>query len=454
MTSEVLREIDTIVVLMMESRSFDHVLGHMSLDGASHEGLVDGFTGTPIDGYLLDSVYANASQGRVYQPFELRDGVFSGGMGDDREATKMVLGRKTATGYAMDGFVRAYHRQMDGHRSQRPLPMTFLRAGDAPVTNFLARNYAICDRWFAPLPTGSIPNRLMAACGVSNILDTPSNLLSHHPTVFDWLNARGVSYRVYHDGLSFFTLCPWMLDEVAGDRFRDAGRLMHDVLNEPDQTFPRFIYVEPSYFDGPVRSDKEANDNRPPSSMAAGEKFLLSVYEALRANPARFERTLLLVSYASSGGFYDHVPPLPIRHEGSEWACETTGLRVPMIAVSPHVESGTVYHGALDHTSILQLLADKFDAGRAYSPAVAARREQGIGSAASVLNLAAPRDKIPAPPRAPRSRRRQRHIESASQSHASNAFYLAARALCDHSPSRVARTYPEFWREFAGADLM
>jgi phospholipase C len=459
MMSEVLRGIDTIVVLMMESRSFDHVLGHLGLDGAMHAGLIDGLSGLPIDGLLTDPNCANTSLGRIYQPFELRDGVLPGGLSDDRESVKVSMGRKHgSSAYAMDGFVRAYYRRSEAQRSQRPLPMAFLRAADAPVTNFLARNYAVCDQWFAPLPTGSIPNRLMAMCGVSNIVDTPSNLLSYHPTVFDWMNARRLRYRVYHDGLSFFTLCPWMLDDVAGDRCRDAGRLAEDFFSEPDETFPQFVFVEPSYFDGPVRSDKEANDNRPPSSMAAGEKFLLSVYEAIRANPERFQRTLFIVTYASHGGFYDHVSPLPIRHESltdsNEAVFATTGLRVPAIVVSPHVESGTVYHGRLDHTSILQLMADKFDGGRPYSAAVAARAEQGIGSVSSVLNLAAPRNKIPVPPAAPlRSRRRQKHID-ASPSLAQNAFYLAARALCDHSPSRVARTYPEFWREFAGSDLM
>lgn len=455
MLSDALRGIDTIVVLMMESRSFDHVLGHLSLDGALYKGRLDGFSGTPIDGVLSDARYTNTCQGRIYQPFELRDGVLPGGLSDDRESAKTSLGRRIGpTQYAMDGFVRSYYRVQDAQRSQRPLPMAFLRAADAPVTNFLARNYGICDRWFAPLPTGSIPNRLMAACGVSNLIDTPSDLLSHHPTVFDWMNERRLRYRVYHDGLSFFTLCPWMLDEVAGDRFRDVGRLAEDVLREPDEAFPQLIIVEPSYFDGPVRSDKESNDNRPPSSMAAGEKFLLSVYDALRSNPRRFERTLFILTYASAGGFYDHVSPLEVDHLAQGTAFETTGMRVPTIIVSPRVESGTVFHDPLDHTSILQLLADKFDGGRPYSAAVAARAAQGIGSASLVLNLADPRNKIPAPPALPaRSRRRQRHCE-ASQSKARNAFHLAARALCDHSPSRVAHTYPEFWREFAGADLM
>lgn len=455
MMSEVLQTIDTIIVLIMESRSFDHVLGHLSLDEATHAGLLDGFSGLPIDGVLKDTQYGNTNQGRVYQPFELRDGVLPGGLSDDRESTKTALGRKLTSGhYAMDGFVRAYYRFAEAQRSQRPLPMAFLRASDAPVTNFLARNYAICDRWFAPLPTGSIPNRLMATCGMSNLADTPSNLLSYHRTVFEWMHEKRLRYRVYQDGLSFFTLCPWMLDDVAGDRFRDAGRFAEDFLCEPDETFPHLVFVEPSYFDGPVRSDKESNDNRPPSSMAAGEKFLLSVYEALRSNPERFQRTLFIVTYASHGGFYDHVSPLSVRHESKDKAFETTGVRVPAIVVTPHVQSGTVFHGALDHTSILQLVADRFDGGRPYSAEVAARAAQGIGSVTSVLNLADPRHKIPAPPTVSmRSRRRRRHIES-SPSTARDAFYLAARALCDHSPSRVARTYPEFWREFAGADLM
>ena len=459
MMSDVLRRVDTIVVLMMESRSFDHVLGHLSLHGAPYEGFLDGLTGLPVDGVLTDTRYGNTCRGRIHQPFEMRDGVLPDGLSDDREAVKTALGRTHSTNvHAMDGFVRAYYRSADAQLYQRPLPMAFMRACDAPVTNFLARNYAVCDRWFAPLPTGSIPNRLMATCGRSNIVDTPSSLLSHHSTVFDWMNQRGLRYRVYHDGLSFFTLCPWMLDDVAGERFRDAGRLTQDFLRERDETFPQLIFVEPSYFDGPVRSDKEANDNRPPSSMAAGEKFLLSVYEALISNPERFERTLFIVTYASHGGFYDHVSPARIRHdahpEASYASFETTGIRVPAIVVSPHVERGTVFHGTLDHTSILQLVAERFDPGRPYSEPVAARAVQGIGSVSSVLNRAAPRTEIPVPPAVPaRSRRHHAHTKS-TPSMAQDAFYLAARALCDHSPSRVARTYPVFWREFAGADLM
>ncbi len=459
MTSDVLRGIDTVVVLMMESRSFDHVLGHLSLDGAPYAGRLNGLSGLPVDGRLLDTHYGNSCQGRIHQPFELRDGVLPEGLSDDREAVKVSLGRTNPTNmYAMDGFVRAYYQSGDAQRSQRPLPMAFLRGSDAPVTNFLARNYAICDRWFAPLPTGSIPNRLMAMSGTSMVADTTSLLLPQHHTVLEWMKARGLRYRVYHDGLSFFTLCPWMLGEVAGDKFRDASRFAEDVLHEPDESFPQLILVEPSYFDAPVRSDKQPNDNRPPSAMAGGEKFLLSIYEALTSNPERFARTLFIVTYASHGGFYDHVAPERIRCDapsGAQYApFETTGARVPSIVVSPHVEPGTVFHGTLDHTSILQLMAERFDAGRAYSPAVAARAAAGIGNVSAVLNREAPRGKSPVPPAAPVRHGRGPSRTRSSHSLAQDAFVLAARALCDHAPSRIARAYPEFWRDYAGADLM
>ncbi|MEX3633258.1 alkaline phosphatase family protein [Paraburkholderia sp. BR14320] len=73
------------------------------------------------------------------------------------------------------------------------------------------------------------------------------------------------------------------------------------------------------------------------------------------------------------GGFFDHVSPLRLPCNVAGFAFETTGLRVPAIPVSPYVSAGGVFSGDLDHTSILQLLAEKFDSHKAYSPAVSAR---------------------------------------------------------------------------------
>ena len=445
-----LGDIDTIIVLMMQSRSFDHVLGHLSLDGGPYEGRLEGLVGTPLEGKLLDPRYANTCRGGVHQPFELRDGVMPSELPEDYHSVRTSLGRRTATGArAMDGFVRAYLQAEYAHRPSRPLPMGFLRSTGAPVTNFLAKNYAICDQWFSPLPTGMAPNRLMATCGYSQITDTAPQLLPLHDTVFDWMRQRGVRYRVYHDGLSFFTLCPWMHGEVTSDRFRSAERLAEDVRAEADATFPQFIYIEPSYFDAPFHIGRPPNDNRPPLPMAPGERFLLRIYEALTANPARFSRTLFIVTYASHGGFYDHVSPPPI-HDGN---FETAGVRVPAIVVSPLVERGTVHSGLLDHTSILQLVAEKFGHGEAYSQPVARRAAQGIGSVSAVLNRGDARASLPVPP-SPRERPGRKCKRSLTpRSFGALAFDLGLRALCDHAPARVASAYPELWQEMWRADL-
>lgn len=440
-------DIDTIVVLMMQSRSFDHVLGHLSLDGGPYEGRLDGLVGTPVDGKLLDTRYENTCEGRVHHPQEMRDGAMSAELPEDSHSVQLSLGRRTSAGErAMDGFVRAH--ALSGQRASRSLPMSFLRCAGAPVTNFLAKSYAVCDRWFAPLPTGMAPNRLMATCGYSLLTDTTSRLLPLHDTVFDWMKQRGIRYRVYHDGLSFFTLGPWMHGEVTSDRFRPAARLADDVQNEPDATFPQVIYIEPSYYDAPFHLGRPPNDNRPPLPMAPGERFLLQVYQALTANPERFGRTLFIVTYASHGGFYDHVSPPPI-HDGP---FKTAGVRVPAIVVSPHVESGTVHGGLLDHTSILQLLAEKFGDG-AYSEAVARRAAQGIGSVSAVLNRGAAREALPVPPSPPERPGRKCKRSLTPRTEGALAFDLAARALCDHAPARVASAYPELWQAMWNAAL-
>lgn len=453
-----LPHIDTIVILMLEGRSFDHLLGHLSLDGGPLEGRLDGLRGTPIDGVLRDSRNETTCAGRVFFPFELRDGVMSGAPSDDRRSVAASLGRALPSGdRAMDGFVRAHFGVEGAQRGARPLPMGFLRAPDAPVTSFLARSYAICDRYFAPLPSGTAPNRLVAMSGHTLVPDTPPRLLPVHETVFDWMRERGVRYRVYHDGLSFFSLCPWMHDEVVSDRFRDASRLAEDILQEPDASFPQVIFVEPSYRDAPAQRDRPPTDNRAPSPMAAGERFLLGIYEALTSNPERFSRTLFVVTYASHGGFYDHVSPPRVRQEAAPGASfapfETMGVRVPSIVVSPWVEPGTVFSSLLDHTSILQMLAERFDGGAPYSEAVLERARQGVGSLSAVLNRRAPRDRAPVPPRAPvRAGRKPSPLPEHGTS-GERAFFLAARALCEHSPSRIHRAHPELWRALSLHEL-
>jgi phospholipase C len=127
------------------------------------------------------------------------------------------------------------------------------------------------------------------------------------------------------------------------------------------------VFIEPEYSDGP---HKDPNDDHPPTGVTKGQALLANLYSILTSNPQRWAKTLLVVTYDEHGGFFDHVPPLPIPTTIADQHIATTGVRVPAFLISPHVEPGSVFKGVLDHTSILQLIADRFGGGAGFSPVV------------------------------------------------------------------------------------
>jgi phospholipase C len=143
--------------------------------------------------------------------------------------------------------------------------------------------------------------------------------------------------------------------------------------------------------------------------VAFGEIFVKGVYQALTSNPARWAKTVLALCYDEHGGFFDHVPPLRVPTDAPPGATyqmgpfASTGPRVPALLISPYAPRQTAAHGLYDHTSLLQMLADRFGAGGApYSAAVEARRQapEPIGSITEALSAEA-RDDVPRIPDAP-----------------------------------------------------
>jgi phospholipase C len=157
------------------------------------------------------------------------------------------------------------------------------------------------------------------------------------------------------------------------------------------------IFIEPQYTDAPVKQ-MSPNDDHPPTSISKGQELLLDIYNALTANPDRWSRTVLIVTYDEHGGFFDHVSPIAVPHHpaGARYVkFSTTGVRVPAFVVSPLVKRGGVFSKPLDHTSILRLIGERFGSGAGYSSDVDQRA--GIGSLGEVLQSEARID-IPAPP--------------------------------------------------------
>ncbi|HLW71555.1 MAG TPA: alkaline phosphatase family protein [Candidatus Binataceae bacterium] len=437
----VLDLIDTIVIVMMENRSFDHLLGYLRLPA---------FGGMKLDGIVDDAAwrqrYANpgkAPDNFLYEPI-LQHDLHIQDPPHERADIKVQLGAPSNGVFPMKGFVRSANGDAQ--------VMHYYTRETVPIMDFFARNFLVCDRWFAPLPAGTQANRLMAMSGYTEIdtnvgdpIEFPDQTLA-----YDWLDQKKVNWRVYHQGFfPFFSMMPRLYEKIAGaPMFRRFDRLAVDFKLESDAKRPRVIFVEPKYTDAPHLG--EGTDDHSPSSVLGGQQLLLDIYKALIGNPARWRKTVMIVTYDEHGGLFDHVQPLPLVTKppvGAKYRDEFTssGIRVPGLVISPLVKAGEVYSGDLDHISILKLLGQKFGGG-SYSAEVDAR---GVGSVLDTLG-AEIRQTIPPPPVAATIQAAPQFVRGVKpQTNNVTIFSSAAAAITQLYPHDLATKFPEY-RDFFG----
>jgi phospholipase C len=409
-----LEKVDHIVVLMLENRSFDHMLGYLSLEG--RRGDIDGLQGE----------FSNAHDGRVYPVHHLDTTAIA----DDPDHCADAVGLQLGAG-AMDGFVASFAKILSD-RGVRDADvgrvMGYYNGLDLPVHDHLASEFAVCDRWFSSVPGATWPNRLYAVCGsaAGSRDDLPLNLppLYDRPSFVRHLDAHGVSWRWYsfetgslrladpyyrlghdhqfaffsHTVLSWKTRLEHSIDPKAPSFIEDAAR----------GALPSVAWIDPNFsnFD-PIGFPP--NDDHVPADVRDGQDLVLAVYHALATSP-HWERTLLIVFYDEHGGFFDHVAP-PEAPDDDPETFGRYGVRVPALIVSPWIEPGSVSHTLFDHTSIIKTILLRFcpDALRpptSGEPPLAlkrpgAPRHMGVRVAQAndlgeLLTLGAPR---PAPPR-------------------------------------------------------
>jgi hypothetical protein len=293
-----LATIDHIVVLMMENRSFDHMLGYLS-----KEGHADGARRADIDG--LKGGEKNRFNGRDYPSFPLPDTRF-----DQSPCHRHACVFNQVDGGKMDGFVASF---AESHPEVGPdRVMGYHTAHHVPVFDALAREFLVCQRWFAAHPGPTFPNRFYTLTGRLNRttagtwqFDNPSTselAPVATRTLFDHLTDRGVTWRYYERGYCFLRLFGRYTTDTQSivDAGNDSSQFVADALagNLPSVTFidPDFIDVPPGYDDGP------------PADIARGQHFIGRIVNALVQGPL-WPKTLLLITYDEHGGFFDHVPP-------------------------------------------------------------------------------------------------------------------------------------------------
>jgi phospholipase C len=301
----------------------------------------------------------------------------------------------------MNGFVTNYASAKGATpptATSQPPVMGYFTAEQAPVTDFFAQNFAICDHWFSSLPAGTQPNRLMAMGGFSTI-DVNQVPLPDQDLVYDWLTRNRIRWRVYHQGMPFFAMMPkWIADILKEEHFRPFDQLFEDVQNEPPGEFPQVIFIEPTYTDSPHFGP--GSDDHAPSAIKGGQEFLLEAYRCIIQVPEVWSGTVMVVTYDEHGGFFDHVSPPALRTDPAVGALYqngfgTLGVRVPAFVISPFVTAKTVFNKCLDHTSILKFIGQRFGKNGSYSDLVDKR---AVGSVLDVLNAPSSQRTAPAIP--------------------------------------------------------
>ncbi|MEP6755965.1 MAG: alkaline phosphatase family protein [Chthonomonadales bacterium] len=345
-----------IIVLMLENRSFDHMLGHSGLPGT------EPLTGTSRTNNDDDGEPVSATPDADYS------GDFDPDPGHDfSDVNLQLFGTHTPSpGQPVDmsGFVRSYAEKCGGNVPQSRRIMKGFARSRIPALVTLAENFALCNRWFSSVPGPTLPNRLFAHCGTSGgRLDMSPEYFSGFRTVYEVLDRSGVSAAVYSGGWSSTATFSFLLKNQ-GSCFATLEDFYSDCDGD-ESDIPPYCFLEPRYSSGFVNgSFLPQNDQHPDSDVRQGDKLVYNVYKAIRKNRKLWESSILVITYDEHGGMYDHVAPGPITSPDGKtdlgFDFTRLGVRVPAVIVSPYISPSTVSSLLFDHTSLIATARRQF----------------------------------------------------------------------------------------------
>ena len=356
-----LDQLKHIVVLMMENRSFDHMLGSLKSVNPKIDGYVDGdpFTNPDANNNPVKPQPSAKFQGQL-QPdpdhhFPAVDLQIFGKGSDPKSNNRQPN---------MQGFVASYFNQQNDLKHSQMI-MYYFKQSDLPVLTTLALEFAVFNRWFSSIPGPTICNRAFAHFGTSfgrvdlNPIYAPDPIKSIYTRLISASPKR--TAKVYYYDTTSSTMEVANLLQNQPELFGTYGQFLKDCEKGD---LPQYSFIEPNYNDHQTDSGAEvANDQHPDHNVQAGEIFIASIYQAIKNNPQLWANTALLITYDEHGGIFDHVPPPncpPDKFKadgnatgvGVDFHFDRLGVRVPTILVSPWIPRGAVENRVFDHASI------------------------------------------------------------------------------------------------------
>jgi phospholipase C len=372
-----LQTFDSVVVLMLENRSFDNLIGFLYADDKNRSP-----NGDRYDGLTGDETNPDSKGKPVQVKRELKiSNVPNPDPGEEFQHINMQLfstqDPPPGAVPSNQGFVLDYASVVKASSTPKADISQIMRGYDPSMIPCLAeiiRRYAVCDRWFASVPSQTWPNRSFVHAAQSNghVNNAPDNpLLWHIPTIFNRMAKQGTSWSVYYDE-AFVSLTWLQMSQLwplgYWKHFHPFDQFLHDANAG---ALPAYSFIEPNFFHNPLTGEA-ATDQHPIHDVVAGDSFIGKVFNAVVTSPQWLaNKVLFIITYDEHGGCFDHVKPAsnatpPKKGKGdSGFDFKRFGVRVPAIVVSPYVKKGSVFHapdGKLDydHTSILATVERRF----------------------------------------------------------------------------------------------
>ncbi|MGZ4187233.1 MAG: phospholipase C [Solirubrobacteraceae bacterium] len=332
-----------VVVLMMENRSFDNLLGLAPFQAPGRERL-DGLTRArgQITNFNRDATGTKVFAHVAPSPCP------STGLRQDWNASHLAYnnGRN-------DGFVRA----------TGPVAMELLDGYRMPFTYSLARHFPVGQRYFSSVLAQTAPNRRFLFTGTASGIIATNGVTFKVPapngTIFDRLDAHRIEWANYFENVPSMRIVPDLLTKPG--RSRRLHHFSEFAADARAGRLPQFTFIDPNY---------TTTSEEDPQDVQVGERFVAEVVHELIRAPT-WQQTALFITYDEGGGYYDHVPPpRAIKPDSTPpmlapddipGAYDRYGFRVPTIVVSPWAKPGYVSNIVQDHTSILAFIERKWN---------------------------------------------------------------------------------------------
>lgn len=395
-------KVDRIVVLMLENRSFDHMLGWVGPAG----GGLSGNEFCPVVAPEKGAPAVSPEAGKFFRPFVTGQTRLPISPAHAGGATLGQINGGNMQGFLAQ-FIRVREREIRRHgdiggEDGAAMPMATYARESLPAYSHLVGHELTCSAWHSSVPSGTWPNRMYlysGCCGGTMrngdvvIRDETFDVLMPRQMIVDLLDAASpqVSWSVYTHNAAWMRMYPGRQNGFG--KHTKPFRQFQGDCKEGGAALAEVVFIDPR-FSLDIGGARLQNDDLAPADLIDGQQLVADIYLALAQLPtAERERTLLVVTYDEHGGFYDHVLPPPTigKNVDENDDFDTYGIRVPAFVCSAWAPAGSFSNLLLDHASLYATLHRRFVPDAPFP----SRRAQVANTLGALLTRQTPRAAFP-----------------------------------------------------------